>query len=209
MKKIILACATVFLFFTVSVTAQSSFGLKGGLSYNSNGEFSEFINETKQVIEKKGDGKSGYHFGIYGKIDLGSMYLRPEIMYTSTTSEYVLNTITQNYKITKIDAPLLLGIELIGPLSVFAGPSLQYIYDNNFDGLDYDSIENEFTVGLNIGAAVQLGRIGLDVRYERGFTQNEVEFFDSNIQNASKNYRLDSRPEQLIFSISYSLTKKK
>ncbi len=135
MKKIILACSTVFLLFTVSVVAQSGFGLKGGLSYNSNGEFSEFMNETKRIIEKKGENKSGYHFGIYGKLDLGSVYLRPEIMYTSTTSEYVLNTITQDYKITKIDAPILLGFELIGPLSVFAGPSLQYIYDSNFDGI--------------------------------------------------------------------------
>ena len=130
------------------------------------------------------------------------MYIRPELIYTKTTSEYVLNTINQDFEISKIDVPFLIGIELIGPLSVFAGPSFQYILDNKLKGIDIQKVEDEFTVGLNIGVGLQLGRLGLDVRYERGLNSNEAEFTTNNT-----NFRLDTRPEQLIFNISYSLTK--
>jgi len=65
-------------------------------------------------------------------------------------------------------------------------------------------VENGFSLGMNIGAAINLGRIGFDVRYERGFSKNEA-----NWTNAEKDFRLDSRPEQIIFSLSYRLSNKK
>ncbi|MBP8792481.1 MAG: outer membrane beta-barrel protein [Lutibacter sp.] len=202
MKKIIILCNTVFFMSFFSINAQSSFGVKGGINYNSNGNLDEFVSETEQIIKDKGERKAGYSVGIYGKIDLGSLYIRPEVLYTKTTSEYALNSVNEEFNMRKISAPLLVGLELIGPLSVFAGPSFQYIMDNDFNGLDFDAIEKEFTVGLNIGVALQLGRIGIDARYERGLNKNEAKFNDNNT-----NFRLDTRPEQLIFSISYSLTK--
>ena len=105
-------------------------------------------------------------------------------------------------EISKIDTPLLIGVEVIGPISVFAGPSFQYILDNKLKGIDLQKVEDEFTVGLNIGVGLQLGRLGLDVRYERGLNSNEAEFTSNNTS-----FRLDTRPEQLIFNISYSFTK--
>ena len=107
-----------------------------------------------------------------------------------------------NFEISKIDTPLLIGVEVIGPISVFAGPSFQYILDNKLKGIDLQKVEDEFTVGLNIGVGLQLGRLGLDVRYERGLNSNEAEFTSNNTS-----FRLDTRPEQLIFNISYSFTK--
>ena len=197
--------ATVFGLFAMQ--AQGSFGIKAGLSYNTNGEFKEIINETENIIDNKGKGKSGFNVGVYGQLDLGPLYLRPELVYTKTTSEYELNNQLESYKISKLDVPVLLGINVIGPLNVFAGPAFQYYLDNDFKGLNFESIENDFSIGLNIGASLTFGRFGFDVRYERGFSENETEFINNNINNIS--YRLDSRPEQLIFSLSYRLSNKK
>lgn len=202
MKKKILLLTATFLFFLVLAQAQSSFGLKGGLSYNSNGDLSEFTTEANSIIKDKGKGKSGYNIGVYGKIDLGNLFIRPELVYTKTTSEYELNSVNQDFELSKIDAPVLLGFELIGPLSVFAGPSFQYILDNNINGIDFDKVENEFTMGLNIGASLQFGRLGIDVRYERGLNENEAKFANNNT-----NFKLDTRPEQIIVNLSFSLTK--
>lgn len=202
MKKKILLLTATFLFFLISAQAQSSFGLKGGLSYNSNGNLSEFTTEANSIIKDKGKGKSGYNIGVYGKIDLGNLYIRPELVYTKTTSEYELNSGNQDFELSKIDAPVLLGFELIGPLSVFAGPSFQYILDNNINGIDFDKVENEFTMGLNIGASLEFGRLGIDVRYERGLNENEAKFASNNT-----NFKLDTRPEQIIVNLSFSLTK--
>ncbi|MFD0762267.1 outer membrane beta-barrel protein [Lutibacter aestuarii] len=205
MKKRILVCSLAFIATVFTINAQSSFGIKGGLSYNSNGELKEYFNNIETVIDNKGKGKSGYNLGFYGKLDLGPIYLRPELVYTKTTSEYELNSgATEDYKISKLDMPVLVGFKLIGPLNVFAGPAFQYYLDNDLHGLNFKDIENEFSVGLNIGASIELGRIGLDVRYERGLSENEANFVNDNIVDTS--YRLDSRPEQIIFSLSYRLS---
>jgi hypothetical protein len=200
MNKRILVLSIALLSTVFYMNAQSGFGVKGGLSYNSNGKISD---DTNTFIENEGNGKSGYNVGIYGKVDLGPIYLRPELVYTKTTSEYSLNTGgTEDYKIARLDMPVLVGLNLIGPLSIFAGPAFQYTLENDFNGIKYENIDNEFTVGFNFGAGVELGRLGLDVRYERGFNKNEATF----IENTTTSYRLDSRPEQFILSLSYRLS---
>ena len=202
MNKKILVLSIALLSTVFYMNAQSGFGVKGGLSYNSNGE----LNEIGQNIKNEGKGKSGYNVGIYGKLALGPIYLRPELVYTKTTSEYTLNTGgTEDYKIARLDMPVLVGLKLIGPLSIFAGPAFQYTLTNDFKGIEYDRIDNDFTVGFNFGAGLELGRLGLDIRYERGFNKNEATFIDNNI-SPNTSYRLDSRPEQIIFSLSYRLS---
>lgn len=201
MNKRILVLSIALLSTVFYMNAQSGFGIKGGLSYNTNGSLK---NDVNTVIDNEGKGKSGYNVGIYGKIGLGPIYLKPELVYTKTTSEYILNSEAVDYKIARLDMPVLVGLKLIGPLSVFAGPAFQYTLENDFNDIQYDRIDNDFTVGFNFGAGLDLGRLGLDVRYERGFNENEATFIDNN--TGSTTYRLDSRPEQIIFSLSYRLS---
>jgi len=205
LKKRILVLSIAFLAIAFYANAQSGFGVKAGLSYNTNGELKEFINEAGTIIDNKGNGKSGYNFGIYGKLGLGKIYLRPELVYTKTTSEYSLNSVDVDYKISKLDMPVLVGMKLIGPLSVFAGPAFQYILNNDLKGIEFESIKNDFSIGLNFGVSIEIGRIGLDVRYERGFSENEARFVGA---GPNITYRLDSRPKQLIFNLSYRLSNK-
>ena len=194
MNKRIVLFSIVFLTTLLISNAQSQFGIKGGLSYNSNGKL---IKETGNIFEDKGK-------GFYGKLALGPIYLRPELVYTKTTSEYLLESGIGDYKLSKLDLPVLVGIEVIGPLRLFAGPAFQYLLDNDLKGLSFESIENEFSMGLNIGAGIEFGRFGFDIRYERGLSDNEASW-----TNAGDTFTLDSRPEQIIFNLSYSLSNKK
>lgn len=186
----------VFLFATASCFAQ--FGVKAGLNFNSNGELREIVTVGENIIEDSGDAKIGYHVGAYYNIDLGKLYLRPEVVYTKTKSEYQSNA----YDMSKIDVPLLLGIDVIGPVSIFAGPAFQYTLDNDFENASISDVQNDITVGFNFGAMVTIGNVGLDVRYERGFTENEANILDSNNVQIGT---LDSRPSQIIFSLSLRL----
>ena len=86
---------------------------------------------------------------------------------------------------------------------MFAGPSLQYILDTDFGDATVNDIDNDFSVGLNFGIGLNLNRLGIDLRYERGFSDNEATFIDNN--NVISLDRLDTRPEQLILSLSYKL----
>ncbi|UMB54453.1 PorT family protein [Lutibacter sp. A64] len=204
MKKRSIVFSILFFTSIMLMNAQNDFGIKGGLSYNTNGDLEEFSSEVTDIYKNDGKGKAGFNVGFYGKLDLGSIYIRPELVYTKTTSEYELNTgFTEDYNISKIDVPVLVGFKLIGPLNIFAGPAFQYILDNDLEGVSISDVENEYSVGVNIGASLEIGRFGLDVRYERGLSENEAEWTD-----AGETFKLDSRPEQLILSVSYSLSKK-
>jgi len=171
----------------------TSYGIKAGLNYNGNGDYKNSITETIDNPDKN----MGYHIGVFGKWG-SSLYLRPELVYTSTKSEYS----SGEFDMKKLDAPLLVGIKVIGPISVFAGPAFQYIIDTDLDGATLSKVENEFSVGLNFGAALNFNKFALDVRYERGFSDNEASFLNNNNIGSGK---LDTRPEQLILSLSIIL----
>ena len=174
--------------------AGTGWGIKGGLNYNGNGNF--FSDATAAAEDP--NRAVGYHLGIYGKLG-NRIYLRPELVYTRVSSDYDAGDL----KISKLDIPVLLGIKVFGPLHAFAGPSFQYIIDGEIRDVSVTDVEKDFTVGANLGVGVNLGRLGLEVRYERGFTENEVSFINSNILDTTG--RVDTRPNQVIFSLSYRL----
>jgi len=195
MKKLI-SSAVLIIAITFMSYAQngSGFGIKGGLNYNANGDYFESIG----AAAKHPDGNIGYHFGVFGKLG-DKLYFKPEFMYTSTKSNYDGDT----FKMKKLDAPMLVGLRVLGPLNVFGGPSFQYILDTDFDGINIKNVKNDFTVGLNFGIGLDLGKLGLDLRYERGFNKNEATFINTNL--GVEPSRLDTRPNQLILSLSVML----
>ncbi|WP_100614402.1 outer membrane beta-barrel protein [Confluentibacter citreus] len=192
-KTILLALFLVSISsFTYAQTA-TGFGIKGGLNYNANGDYFESIGSNA----KNPDRNVGYHVGLFGKIG-DQIYFKPELVYTSTKSDYD----NESFEMQKLDAPMLVGIKILGPVSVFAGPSFQYILDSDFNGIAIEDVKNDFSVGLNFGIGLNINKLGIDVRYERGFSENEATFIGNNGVGTS---RLDTRPNQLILSLSLLL----
>ncbi|MFB9058047.1 porin family protein [Mariniflexile ostreae] len=193
-KLVLTVLATVLLSFASYAQTAYGFGLKGGLNYNGNGDYFESATASAQHPDKS----IGYHVGLFGKIG-NQIYFRPEVVYTATKSEYD----DDNFKMQKLDVPLLLGVKVLGPVSVFAGPSLQYVLDTKFGDVTVDDIKDDFSVGLNFGVGLNFNKVGVDLRYERGFSHNEATFINDNIIKTES--RIDTRPEQLILSLSLTL----
>ena len=195
MKKTFLITIALFSGLFLKAQEGSGFGIKGGLNYNANGDYFESAGDAA----RNPDRNIGYHLGIFGKIG-NKVYLRPELVYSKTKSDYD----NEEFDMSKLDIPVLLGVRIIGPLTVFAGPSFQYILNTEFDGITIDNVEDDFTVGLNIGAGLSLGKFGLDLRYERGFSDNEATFINTNVTAVGAS-RIDTRPDQLILSLSLKI----
>ena len=180
---------------TTLLQAQFEFGVKGGLNYDSLGDvdYDDF-----SATDLSAGSKTGYHIGAYGKIDLLLFYLRPEIQFTKINSGFD----GKDIGLSKIEAPILLGYKILGPLSVFAGPSFQYILNEDVEGTTLADVEENFTIGLQIGTRISFGRLGMGVRYDRGFTDNGVKILGV---NGVGDGRIDARPNQFIVSASYEL----
>lgn len=183
-----------------SAMAQASFGIKGGLNYGATGDYenySQVIGDASTVAE--GKEKAGYHLGAFAKFELLGLFLQPELVYTRLNTEYD----QFNYNIDKIDAPVLVGINVLGPLNIKAGPSFQYILKNELENTNFSisDVENEISVGYQLGMGVQFGNLGFDARYEGAFDDNNA-FGET---ASDQNFKIDSRPSQWILSVSYTL----
>ena len=89
---------------------------------------------------------------------------------------------------------------------MFAGPSIQFVLGNDFDikQVALTDLEKNTTIGFQFGAGLNLGRLGLDVRFERGLSPNQISLINNNITSVSESF-IDTRPTQVIFALSYAL----
>ncbi len=200
MKRIILV-AIFTLGFNQFVNSQIDFGIKGGVNYNS-----ESIEEVQTDIFDGAKSKTGFHAGIWTRIKLPviGLYIRPELVYTQLSNEvtYLNKGIKTTYDFSKVDIPVLLGTKVFGVAHIFGGPSFQYILDSDFDIEDLKDVNSDgFSLGLQFGAGLELGKLGLDVRWERALSDTESSFVDSNVGGNEVNF--DTRVNQIIVGLSY------
>ena len=209
MKKIIFACFLLTLV-TKNSQAQLQFGLKGGINYNSD-SFESVSNDVLNGAKTK----TGIHTGLWlrAKLPVIGLYIRPEIVYTELNNSVNYESPfsapkTTDFKFRKIDVPVLIGKKFLGIGNVFAGPSFQYILSSDFELNDLREVSTEsFSLGIQLGAGIELGRLGLDLRWERGLSKTETVFVDNTIFDS--NFNFDKRVSQIIFGISYKLSKVK
>ena len=68
MKKIFLVAVLALIGSAAMAQSGSGFGVKAGLSYNKNGDLISSVGDGGQDIVEGAEGKTGYHFGIWGKL---------------------------------------------------------------------------------------------------------------------------------------------
>ncbi|MCF2875830.1 MULTISPECIES: porin family protein [unclassified Tenacibaculum] len=199
MKKVILI-ALLFIGSIQFAQSQIHFGIKGGVNYNS-----KSISNVSSDILSGAKSKTGFHAGIWlrGKIPILGLFIQPELVYTQLSNEVVYlpksaNPSTTSYEFRKIDIPVLLGKKVFGIGRIFAGPSFQYVLDGDFSISDITNVKADgFSVGMQLGAGIDLGKLGLDVRWERAFSDTESSLLNTNTVN------FDTRVNQIIVGLSY------
>lgn len=207
MRKIVLLA---FLIGATHLTVgQIHFGIKGGVNYNSD----TFV-EVKDDVLSGAKSKTGFHGGFWlrAKIPAIGLYIRPEIIYTQLSSETTyqqstgqdtpaFESKTVSYELQKIDIPVLLGKKFLKIAHVFAGPSFQYVLGSDFNIEDLKEVKSDgFSLGIQMGAGIELGKLGLDVRWERALNDTETSFVNNNV---SQDVNFDTRVNQIIVGLSY------
>jgi len=204
MKKLI--CIAILTIYSISSNAQLdiNYGIKTGLNYNSNGSLSIYNwipSSLREIVPSAQD--FGFHVGAYAQLNFTKLYVRPEFVFSKTKSTYnhILSPASE-FKLSILEIPVLVGFRIIKPISLYVGPSFQYIIDNDFStNLDL-ILENDFVLGLNVGVALQLRKIGFDLRYSPGLSENlAVDTHFLHVDGFA--YSINTKSDQIIFSFSY------
>lgn len=193
----ILPLSYFLLFFTQLSFSQFEYGIKGGLNFDSSGD----IVVVADQLQKEGflDGKIGYHMGIYAEVDFLVFYLRPELQYTRVSSHYE----NQFIDTSRIDLPISFGLVLVGPVSLFLGPTAFISLSQVSNELNLDEIQNKTSMGLHIGARLKLGPVGFDLRYEKGLSAMESKLLSQ--AGLPTGGQINTQPNQFTLGISFKL----
>lgn len=194
MKNLHLMTLLVGMLYFISIRSiaqhkGSGFGVKAGLNYNTSGKYFQ----DAETIWKNPGATMGYHAGVFYKLGGYDLFLRPELIYTQTKLETGLGEI----KSQRLDAPVLAGIHLFKVVSILGGPSFHYTLDDNFSAMLEGESNERLRFGYQFGLGLNLGPVGLDLRYEREFNDQKISF-DRVIQGGT-----DFKSEQVILGLSF------
>ena len=213
---------TVALLFSIYLPLQSQefgFGVKGGLNTISIGDIitvgSNGANGPVAGLVFEPQKDLGFQFGGYFFAQFGKLYVRPELNYFSSKSYYDFPNRQAEWSTSKIDFPILVGYDLIGPISVYAGPGFSFFGDTTIEGVQ----ETGFTTGdagpdikttaisFNIGIAFRYKRLGIDLRYELEQTEvaEEREDFIRSTFGVNLADLQSYNPNILSLSVSYDI----
>src|SRR5690606_21506268 len=135
MKKAILIVCLLAGETTYAQTG-SGIGIKGGPNLGAIGD----LTESSGNLISNSVSKLGFHVGVFSKMDFGTLYFRPELAYSRLNSKYDDN----DFKMNQLDMPILVGLIILDPVHIFAGPALQYILDTELENVTLADVKNKF-----------------------------------------------------------------
>ena len=205
MKNLAFVISLAFL--PLALSAQVSFGLKGGLNTQ--------LTHPDDIMVNTGDSsfnfgvedfKFGTHFGAYLRIG-DAIYVQPEVLFNSVRTDYVatsssLGDMVKNERFNNLDIPIMVGFAA-GPIRVHGGPVGHYFLNSRSELTDLDGYEarwKQMTWGWQAGLTFGRGRLSADLRYEGNFNKygNHITFFGDD-------YHFSNNPSRLVLSVNFAL----
>ncbi len=220
---------TFILFFLLTaniLVAQGNLGVNFGLNDDN---FGSIENIKTKVDDYSLDLKNstGFQLGLFTEIDLITFYIRPEINLifskskngtaftniddsTSILNESI-NIAEHTYKSTDIQVPIIFGYKVLGPISLFAGPTFKYNLSNS-SNFDLEEIKDKYNLSILLGTRVKIRSFSVGLRFERGLNNNELLIINANgidLDNANIDTTTNKLSLNLSYDIPYDLFKKK
>lgn len=179
MKKIILSA----LFLSLNLAAFSQvlpsfqFGLKGG------------ANLSKLSTENtfSSDNRAGYYAGLWARFGAAGIHLQPELYLSGKNTTLKASTGEENkVNFTSLDVPVLVGTKIgaagVG-IRLNTGPVVSFVLSDgqSFGNAASNIFKGDFkgqNVAWQFGAGLDIGKLGLDLRYETGLSKIGKDGYD-------------------------------
>ncbi|NML69617.1 porin family protein [Chryseobacterium sp. RP-3-3] len=201
MKKVL---SIALIGFSMFASAQISLAGKANLIFPTGSPSWKNIKGTvNEAIEGTGKNNAGFNVGLSVKVALpGSFYVMPELYYTHFKNEFTTENTTFDVKSNRLDMPVLLGHNVLGDmLGVFVGPVASYNLskDNTYNDFK-ENVKNNFTVGYQFGAQLEIKKLIVNARYEGSFSKDERNFIN---KVSGSEIRYDNRPNLFLVGVGY------
>jgi Outer membrane protein beta-barrel domain len=156
------------------------------------------------------DAGYGYQFGAFARAKFLGLYVQPELLFNSNKATYSLKSITgaaiadtiRTETYNRLDIPIMIGYQLFKTVRVNAGP-IAHINIGSTSELTntsgYTAKFNTATWGYQAGIGLDLGKLGIDLRYEGNFAN-----YGDHLSFGGKSYSFDKKPSRLVASLAYS-----
>ena len=208
MKNTLVITGLLCLFFIQDGYGQLKFGIRGGITQSSIKDFAEFVSQDFGEIEADlRGGQTGWLVGVVTRIQLGPIFIPPEIHQTTNTSSNKVkgSQIEDEAYLEKhmlLNLPVMAGIKF-GPLRLNAGPEAHVNVNKTSDLVDFDFYKNSvktFTLGWTGGVGLDLMGIMLDVRYSGNLGKLGTEVIGDN-----DTIEFDKKPGRWAFTVGFFL----
>lgn len=203
MKQIL---SIALLSLSMFASAQISLAGKANLIFPTGSpSWKNITNTASAAIDNTGKNNVGFNVGLSLKVNLPmAFFVMPELYYTTFKNEFtdpVSNT-TFNIKNNRIDVPVLLGHKVLGDmLGVFIGPVASYNLSKEDTFNDFkENARDNFTVGYQFGAQVEIKKFLINARYEGAFSKDQRNFVN---RVSGEEIRYDNRPNLFMVGLGY------
>ncbi|MDR6921593.1 MULTISPECIES: outer membrane beta-barrel protein [Chryseobacterium] len=201
MKKVL---SIALIGFSMLATAQISLAGKANLIFPTGSPSWKNIKGTvNDAIDGTGKNNAGFNVGLSLKVGLPtSLFVMPELYYTHFKNEFTTENTTFDVKSNRIDMPVLVGYNVLGNmLGVFVGPVASYNLstDNTYNDFK-ENAKNNFTVGYQFGAQLEIKKLIVNARYEGAFSKDERNFIN---KVSGSEIRYDNRPNLFMVGLGY------
>lgn len=198
----------LFLLLNTTLYSQGNLGISFGLSDDSFGSI-ENISSTIDNYDLDLKNATGFQFGVYTEIDLITFYIRPELnfVFSKANQGSALlsgDILKHNLKSSEIQVPIIFGYNILGPLSIFGGPSFKYNLKTSSDIFNLEDIKDKYILSLLLGSRIKMRSLGIDLRYERGLNNGELKIINAQGLNIP-NGNIDSTTNRFSILLSYDL----
>ena len=86
-------------------------------------------------------------------------------------------------------------------MNVFAGPRFEFIRNVDFNNINVEDLKNDYRVGLQFGLGIKFSRFEIDIRAERGFEKNEINYMKETV--GTKNQFITSQGKLYLLALSF------
>lgn len=170
MKKILL----LFFLLASAGMAHAQFGIRAGYS-------------AANFSDTNFDTRSGFHLGAYYSIGAAFLKVEPGIQYAQKgykTTDMSGDAVDE--QLGYVDVPVLVRLDILPILNVFAGPQVSILASRNFTRGTASSTDTGPVAGYDVagvfGAQVKLPlNLNLQASYDMGL--KSLNYFDTDVKN--------------------------